>query len=77
MYVARCDMDILRTEEMYQMKLEYQKRFGEIFIPFNYGNFHRMGEKCAAQVYKETLQKALEDNKPCTIAYLGDSEFDN
>lgn len=49
------------------MLQEYREKFGEDFIFFNYADFKRQGEKCAAQVYKETLEKALRDDKPYHI----------
>ena len=67
MYIARIDMQILKTDEVKKMKAEYEKRFGERFIEFNYADFDRQGEKPAAQIYKETLEKTLRENKPYHI----------
>lgn len=61
---GRQDSEILRSKEVRKMRTEYTRRFGEFFPVFNYIDFHRDGEKCAAQVYKERLAKALEDNEP-------------
>ena len=36
-------------------------------IPFNYADFDRIGDKCAAQVYKEELEKCLREGKPTSI----------
>lgn len=77
MYVARIDMEILTKPEMRKMKAEYEKRFGERFIEFNYADFDRQGEKPAAQIYKETLEKALRDNKPYHIESKRHSFFDH
>ena len=67
MYVARIDADILRTDEMWELQEEYKRKFGEYMIPFNYADFDRIGEKCAAQVYKEELEKCLREGKPTSI----------
>ena len=67
MYVARCDIEILHEDVMYEMQDEYERRFGERFIPFNYADFDGTKDKCAAQIYKETLEKALRENKPYHI----------
>jgi hypothetical protein len=59
MYIARVDMMVLKTKEVHDLLDEYEARFGKRFLPFNYDNFHRVDEKCAAQMYKEALAKAL------------------
>nr|DAQ76844.1 MAG TPA: hypothetical protein [Caudoviricetes sp.] len=77
MYVARVDSAILRSDEVRKMEKEYKERFGEWFIPFNYADFDRQGEKPAAQIYKETLEKALRENKPYHIESKRHSFFDH
>ena len=77
MYIARCDSEILRSDEVYKMELEYKKRFGKYFIQFNYADFHGTEEKCAAQVYVETLRKALQENKPYDIVSHRYDDFDH
>ena len=67
MYIADVDQKLLFTKEHLNMQNEYKQRFGEQFISFNYADFRRQGEKCAAQVYLETLKRALEENKPYHI----------
>ena len=67
MYVARVDSEIICTDEMDELKEEYERRFGKRFIPFNYADFDRIGDKCAAQVYKEELEKCLREGKPTPI----------
>lgn len=67
MYVARVDSEIICTDEMDELKEEYERRFGKRFIPFNYAYFDRIGDKCAAQVYKEELKKCLREGKPTSI----------
>lgn len=65
MYVIREDMKILH--EIQGLLDQYEEKFDERFIAFNYVDFKRDGDRCAAQVYKETLEKALKDNKPYHI----------
>lgn len=67
MYVARVDSEIICTDEMDELKEEYERRFGKRFIPFNYADFDRIGDKCAAQVYKEEVEKCLREGKPTSI----------
>ena len=67
MYVARVDSEIICTDEMDELKEEYERRFGKRFIPFNYADFDRIGDKCAAQVYKEELEKCLREGNPTSI----------
>ena len=59
MYIAPCDREILWSNEMRQLKEEYYRRFGKQYPHFNYTEFHSIGEKCAAQVYWESLKKIL------------------
>ncbi len=77
MYVAKVDVKVLKTEEMHKLLDLYEETFGERFIAFNYADFHSDGEKCAAQVYKETLQKALNDEKPYHIKSKRYDTFDH
>ena len=67
MYVARIDADILRADEMLELQEEYKKQFGEYMIPFNYADFDRIGERCAAQVYMDIIKQCLEENKPYEV----------
>ena len=61
------DGKYLCSDAFFKMQEEYKKRFGEWFIPFNYADFQRQGDKCAGRIYLETLRQALEDNKPYQI----------
>ena len=67
MYVARVDSEIICTDEMDELKEEYERRFGKRFIPFNYADFDRIGDKCAAQIYTEELERCLREGKPTSI----------
>ena len=51
MYVAAVDSAYMREHNVLELKIEYRKRFGEPFISFNYADFDRVGDKCAAQIY--------------------------
>lgn len=77
MYVARCDSIIIRSDEVQNMLDQYEERFGERFVAFNYGDFHREGDRCAAQVYRDTLAKALQDSKPYHVESKRYLEFDH
>ena len=52
MVVAKVDSAILRSDEMWELWERYEKKFGK---------------KCAAQVYKEELEKCLREGKPTSI----------
>ena len=71
MYVARVDVDVLKSEEMHKLWDQYEAKFGKHFVPFNYENFHRVGDKCAAEMYKEALIEALnaEPASACADEY--------
>lgn len=34
---------------------------------FNYTDFGRIGERCAAQVYMDIIKQCLEENKPYEV----------
>ena len=67
MYVAAVDSKVLRNDEMLELKKAYREKFGKRFMPFNYADFDRIGDKCAAQVYKEEVEKCLREGKPTSI----------
>ena len=67
MYVAAVDSKVLRSDEMLELKKAYREKFGKRFMPFNYADFDRIGDKCAAQVYKEEVEKCLREGKPTSI----------
>ena len=67
MYVAAVDSEVLRSDEMLELKKAYREKFGKRFMPFNYADFDRIGDKCAAQVYKEEVEKCLRGGKPTSI----------
>lgn len=77
MYIAPCDMKILRTDEVFRLYDEYKKKFGEQFIYFNYADFQGTEEKCAAQVYLETLRAAVEADEPYHIVSHRYDVFDH
>ena len=67
MYVAAVDSAYIKEHHVFEMKVEYRKRFGKPFIPFNYCDFDRVGDKCAAQIYTEELERCLREGKPTSI----------
>lgn len=77
MYVARADMKILCSDEVMDMRQEYEDRFGEDFIMFNYADFPGSETQLAAEMYRETLRKALADNKPYHIVSRRYEVFDH
>ena len=67
MYVAAVDSKVLRNDEMLELKKAYREKFGKRFMPFNYADFDRVGDKCAAQIYTEELERCLREGKPTSI----------
>lgn len=64
MYVTREDAAILTSDEVGALLDEYEERFHERFLAFNYADFQDKDGKIAAEVYKEAIAQALKDNKP-------------
>lgn len=64
MWVAPIDAKTLQTQEVRDMREQYYKKFGEQFIRFNYATFERQGDKCAGEIYIETLREALKKDEP-------------
>ena len=77
MYIALCDMKVLQSNEVFRLCDEYEKKFGEQFIHFNYADFQGTKEKCAAQIYLETLRAAVEADKPYNIISRRYDVFDH
>ena len=77
MYVAPCDMEILRTIEVRELKEAYRKKHKEQFICFNYADFQGTDEKCAAQIYLETLRTAVKADEPYHIVSHRYDDFDH
>jgi len=68
-YIASIDFDVIRSREVQDMLDRYEEKFDQRFIPFSYADFRREGDKCAGQVYKEALEKALQDDKPSPLRH--------
>lgn len=77
MYIAPCDIEILRTKEVRELKEEYREKHKEQFVCFNYADFQGTEEKCAAQIYLEMLREAVKANEPYRIVSHRYDEFDH
>ena len=77
MYIAPRDREILRSDEIFRLYHAYREKFGEAFICFHYADFHGTEEKCAAQVYLETLREAVKADQPYHIVSNRYDEFDH
>lgn len=77
MYIALCDIEILRSEEVRTLKEAYLEKHKESFIFFNYADFRGSKEKCAAQEYLETLREAVKTDQPYHIVSHRYDEFDH
>ena len=77
MIVIREYAKIVATEEVREMKLEYKRRFGKSFIPFNYADFRGTETMRAGQQYVDTLRHALETNTPYEIESHRYDDFDH
>ena len=67
MLLVREDVKILWSDEVLELEKQYYEKFGEYFIYFSYEHFHSTADKCAGQVYKETLEKAVKGDKPYRV----------
>lgn len=67
MPAAPIDIKILRSDKTKQLEKLYEEKFGERFMHFNYADFDATEEKCAAEVYQETIERALQEGKPYHI----------
>lgn len=77
MYVIKDDMKILH--EIQGMLGQYEEKFHERFIAFNYADFQgiRGIAGSAAQQYKEALEKALQKDEPTRIESHRYDDFDH
>ena len=67
MYIIPSDARIICSDEVRELEDEYERKFGEFFLAFNYVDFPSKDGKCAAEVYKEALRKAVERDEPTRI----------
>ena len=72
MPTTRIDMEISRSKEAYQLREEYEKKFGEKPPVFNNDDFRATRELHAAEVFLQALRKAIDENKPIKVEPLGD-----
>ena len=77
MIVIREYAKIVATEEVREMKLEYKRRFGKSFIPFNYADFQSDENMNAGEKYVVALRNALETNTPYDIVSHRYDTFDH
>lgn len=77
MYVTRADMTILKSPEIDDLLDKYEEKFGERFMHFNYADFPGTETQLSAEMYKETLEKALLDDKPYHIVSHRYDDFDH
>lgn len=64
MYVVKADAEIIGKPDVREMRDRYYAKFGEFFPCFNYVDFPGAKDKRPAQMYKEALAKALNDDMP-------------
>lgn len=72
--MAPRDYKLLRTTEVRKLKEAYREKHGEMFIPFNYADFRSTKDKLAAEVYIETLKKAIEMENPYRAKFIPDDD---
>ena len=77
MYVAKIDADIIGSKEVRELRNKYTEKFGEFFLCFNYSDFRGKDGKCPGQVYKETLEKAVEADEPYRVVSHRYDVFDH
>jgi len=67
MVVAKEDWDILRSDEVMDMREQYFQMFGKEFLCFDYADFPGSDIMEPAEMYKQELKKCLREHKPCEI----------
>ena len=77
MVIAKRDWELLRTKEVCDLMSAYAQKHGEMFVPFNYGDFRGTKDKTAVQVYIEVLKTAIESDVPYRIASHRYDDFDH
>lgn len=66
MYVIQEDMKILHALD--DLHKQYEEKFGERFIAFNYVDFPGIkGGQRPAEMYREALREALKKDEPTRI----------
>ena len=77
MYVSKIDAIYMRENKVLELRKQYEEKFGVRFISFNYADFPGTKDKCAAQMYKEAIERALKEGKPYHIVSHRYDEFDH
>ena len=67
MYVIRADAEIICSDEVRNLMIQYHERFGERFIRFNYIDFPGNEHQRPAEMYREALRQAVERDEPTHI----------
>lgn len=77
MYVARVDALVIKSKEVHDLLDQYEEKFGERFLAFNYADFPGTETQCAGEMYREILRKAVQDDKPYHIVSHRYDDFDH
>ena len=64
MYVNKEDMEVLCRQETIDLRIAYEEKFHEEFVPFNYGSFRPTEDRTAAEFYVDALKEALQKDEP-------------
>ena len=64
MYVNEEDMEVLCRQETIDLRIAYEEKFHEDFVPFNYGSFRPTEDRTAAEFYVDALKEALQKDEP-------------
>ena len=67
MYIIPEDMQILCSDEVMDMQRQYHKKFGEIFLCFNYADFPGSMKHQSADNSRDALSKAVAVDMPHQI----------
>lgn len=77
MIIASCDSEYLRSDELYMLYHEYEKKFKEPFPDFNYSDFSKLYKvENAAQRYMRKIREAIETNTPYHVPSLCELEHE-
>ena len=64
MYVNKKDMEVLCRQETIDLRIAYEEKFHEDFVPFHYGTFRSTEDRTAAEFYVDALKEALQKDEP-------------
>lgn len=63
-FVNEKDAEVLCKQETIDLRIAYEGKFHEEFVPFHYGTFRSTEDRTAAEFYVDALKEALQKDEP-------------